>query len=51
MAEPICCTRRVYSLDYLIVYNNESIGKVVAPVADEFMGVIHGSFVPFPPYE
>jgi len=38
-------------MDYLIIYNDEPIGKVVEPGADFSMGVVHGPFVPFPAYE
>lgn len=38
-------------MDYLIVYNDEPIGKVVEPKADFSMGVVHGPFEPFPAYE
>lgn len=38
-------------MQYLIIHKEEPIGKVVEPEADLGMGVITGSFVPFPAYE
>jgi hypothetical protein len=38
-------------MEYLIIHNNEPIGRVVEPEADSSMGVIIGPFVPFPAYE
>jgi hypothetical protein len=38
-------------MEYLIIHKDEPIGKVVEPKADLGMGVVIGSFVPFPAYE
>lgn len=38
-------------MEYLIIHNNEPVGKVVEPKADLGMGVVIGRFIPFPAYE
>jgi len=38
-------------VDYLIIYDDEPIGRMVEPGADPPMGVVQGSFVPFTAYK
>jgi len=38
-------------MDYLIICDDEPIGRIVNPGADHSMGVVQGPFVPFDAYE
>lgn len=38
-------------MDYLIIYDDEPIGRIVNPKADLSMGVVQGPFMPFDSYE
>lgn len=38
-------------MDYLVIHNNEQIGRAVKPEADDGMGILIGRFVPFQAYE
>jgi len=42
---------RVGNMDYLIIHDDEPIGRIVEPGADHPMGVVQGPFVPLPAYE
>src|SRR5690348_11281904 len=42
---------RVLQMDYLIIFHGKPVGKLVAPKADAWQGIVNGRFLPLPAYK